>query len=119
MPASKTRTLATALTAAVALAAAPAILPITLPTASAATPDIQAVTPAAPTPAAPAQAATGSETSVPFTPGKGVGSGTWGVVGDIETAARTQDGGVDTTFNYGLAFDGSGNLWVTDSGKVG
>lgn len=56
----------------------------------------------------------GRVTSVPFTPGKGQGSGNWGYVGDIETVGT---GG--KTFNYGLGFDPNTQaLWVSDSGKV-
>ena len=59
-----------------------------------------------------AQADTGSSTGIAPTPGKGVGSGQWGFVGDIETAK-------DTTYTYGLGFSPTDDsLWVTDSGKV-
>lgn len=61
----------------------------------------------------PSEAATGTTTTVPTTVGKGVGSGQWGFVGDIETNNGT------TTFSYGLAFSPvDDSLWVSDSGKV-
>lgn len=61
--------------------------------------------------AAPTQ--TGTTTSVAYTSGKGVGSGQWGVVGDI----RTLESG--TTFTYGADINPvTGSLTVSDSGKV-
>ena len=60
-----------------------------------------------------AHAATGQQTSVPYTVGKGRGSGQWGFVGDVDTYDNK------TTYSYGIGIDPvDGSLVVSDSGKV-
>ncbi|MFK4762980.1 hypothetical protein ACI3KS_18795 [Microbacterium sp. ZW T5_45] len=66
-----------------------------------------------PSAATAAPTTTGTTTSVAYTAGKGVGSGQWGVVGDI----RTLESG--TTYTYGADINPvTGSLTVSDSGKV-
>lgn len=57
--------------------------------------------------------ASGSTTTVPYTPGKAQGSNKWGLIGDVETYDGT------TTMSYGVQFNPvDGSMWVSDSGKV-